>query len=85
MPNNDRLALNRRVAQLTMDYLYNTILLHQSLTTLNAAIDTLRQDALFPLPDRNYTAKYTWFRRLSNTSIGRVLLLHSLPLLKKER
>ena len=85
MPNNDRLALNRRVAQLTMDYLYNTILLHQSLATLNAAIDTLRQEGLFPLPDRDYTAKYTWFRRLSNSSIGRALLLHSLPLLKKER
>ena len=85
MPNNDRLALNRRVAQLTMDYLYNTIMLHQSLSTLNAAIDTLRQDGLFPLPDRDYTAKYTWFRRLSNSSIGRILLLHSLPLLKKER
>ena len=85
MPNNDRLALNRRVAQMTMDYLYNTIILYQSLAKLNAAIDTLRQDGLFPLPDRNYTAKYTWFRRLSNTSIGRTLLLHSLPLLKKER
>lgn len=85
MPNNDRLALNRRVAQMTMDYLYNTIVLYQSLAKLNAAIDTLRQDGLFPLPDRNYTAKYTWFRRLSNTSIGRTLLLHSLPLLKKER
>ena len=85
MPNNDRLALNRRVAQLTMDYLYNTILLHQSLATLNAAIDTLRQEGLFPLPDRDYTAKYTWFRRLSNTSIGRALLVHSLPLLNKER
>lgn len=85
MPNNDRLAMNRRVSQLTMDYLYNNILLYQSLSKLNAAIDTLRQEGLFPLPDRDYTAKYTWFRRLSNSSIGRVLLLHSLPLLKKER
>lgn len=85
LPNNDRLALNRRVAQLTMDYLYNTIILHQSQTKLNAAIDTLRQDGLFPLPNRDYTAKYTWFRRLSNSSLGRTLLLHSLPLLKKER
>lgn len=85
MPNNDRLALNRRVAQLTMDYLYNTIMLHRSPTALNTAIETLRLDGLFPLPDRDYTTKYTWFRRMSNTSIGRTLLLHILPLLNKER
>lgn len=85
LPNNERLALNRRVAQLTMDYIYNVIMLCHSQKALNEAIETLHQKGLFPLPDRNYTAKYTWFRRMTNSSIGRTLLLHTLPLLNKER
>ncbi len=57
-----RAALRRRVAQLTMDYLYN--LLHQSPTadTLDRRIAQLRQAHLFPLPKKNYTTKYTLFR-----------------------
>lgn len=85
MPYKDRLAMNRRVAQLTMDYLYNVIMLRQSHKALNSTIEALRQYGLFPLPNRDYTTKYTWFRRMINTSIGRTLLLHTLPLTHKER
>lgn len=85
MPYNDRLAMNRRVAQLTMDYLYNVMILLRSRQALNTAIEALRQYGLFPLPDRDYTPKYTWFRRMINTGIGRTLLLHTLPLTLKER
>jgi hypothetical protein len=84
-PQNDRLALQRRVAQLTMDYLYQIIIQTRSLQTLNLRIDMLRKEGLFPLPPYNYTKKYTWFRHLSDSTIGRMLLIKTLPLLKTER
>lgn len=85
MPYNDRLAMNRRVAQLTMDYIYNVIMLYHSPKVLNTTVNTLRQYGLFPLPNHDYTTKYTWFRRITSTSMGRTLLLHTLPLINKER
>ena len=84
-PQGDKIALQRRVAQLTMDYLYNTILLTRSEKKLNETIDDLRKKGLFPLPDHPYSTKYIWFRRLSNSVIGRKFLLTTLPLMKKER
>ena len=68
-----------------MDYLYNTILLTRSEKKLNETIDDLRKNGLFPLPDHPYSTKYTWFRRFSNSVIGRKFLLTTLPLMKKER
>ena len=85
LPNNDRLAMQRRVAQLTMDYIYQVIIQTRSLQQLNTSIETLRKEGLFPLPANNYSQKYTWFRHLSNTNIGRALLIKTLPLLKTER
>lgn len=84
-PVDSRTALQRRVAQLTMDYLYNTIMLTRSRQVLDQRIDELYQQGLFPLPDRKYSQKYIWFRRLTNSSMGRSILLRTLPLLKKER
>ncbi len=84
-PHDQRQALHRRVAQLTMDHIYNTVILTRSEDRLNETIESLRQHNLFPLPDRDYSTKYTWFRRLTNSSTGRKLLLTTLPLLKKER
>lgn len=84
-PYSERIALQRRIAQLTMDYIYNTIQLTRSEKKLNETISQLRKDGLFPLPDRPYSTKYTWFRRLSNNAIGRKLLLTTIPLMKKER
>lgn len=85
LPINDQLALQRRVAQLTMDYLYNIIMLTRSNKMLNEQIEKLHAEGLFPLPKANYSKKYVWFRRLTNTRLGRTILLHTLPLLKKER
>ena len=84
-PQSDKVALQRRVAQLTMDFIYKTILLTQSNDKLNETLDDLRKEGLFPLPDHPYSTKYTWFRRLSNSAIGRKILLTTLPLMKKER
>jgi len=85
LPHADKIAMQRRIAQLTMDYLYNTIVLTRSRQTLENKLDMLRKEGLFPLIDKDYSKKYVWFRRMINSNIGRSILLHTLPLLKKER
>ena len=85
LPRQDKMALERRVAQLTMDYIYSIILENCSLEFLNQRLQRLHDKGLFPLPEANYTTKYTWFRRMSNSSLGRQMMLRLLPLLQKER
>jgi glycosyltransferase involved in cell wall biosynthesis len=84
-PIDDKTALQRRVAQLTMDYIYQVIWHTHSRQQLESEISELTSKGLFPLPAQNYTAKYTWFRRLSATSVGRALLMRIIPLTHKER
>ncbi len=84
LPVNSRPALRRRVAQLTTDYLYNIIFQTQSRHYLDRKIEDLRTKNLFPLPDHDYTAKYAWFRRMTNSQIGLNLLMKTIPLMKKE-
>ena len=57
----------------------------QSLAGSDAQLEELRKKGLFPLPDKDYTSKYKWFRRLSNTKIGLAFLMRTLPLIKRER
>lgn len=85
LPTEERTALQRRVAQLTMDYLYNVIRQTRSRHYLDRRIEELRRQGLFPLPDRDYTMKYTWFRRLSNSETGLALLMRVIPLIRPER
>ena len=85
MPINDKTALQRRVAQLTMDYIYQIIYQMHSRQKLEEEIDDLTNTGLFPLPNQNYTSKYTWFRRLSGTKAGRSLLMRLIPLTHEER
>lgn len=75
IPVADRQALSRRIAQLSMDYLYNNIRFYHSLIHLNHAIKTLKKHGLYPLPDKDYTKKYTLFRKVISTYIGRIALL----------
>jgi len=84
-PQNKKQGIQRRVAQLTMDYIYNTIMLTRSVPITRQCIKALRNDGLFPLPDCNYTKKYQWFRRLTNSRLGLSILVKVLPLMKKER
>lgn len=79
IPPVERAALQRRVDQLTMDYIYNVICLTRNERYLNRCLDRLRRKGLFPLPDRDYTRKYKWFRKLTNTTVGRKLLLAGIP------
>jgi len=85
LPVDSQLALERRIAQMSMDYLYNIIRLTRSSEALNQRIATLRQEGLFPLPQREYTQKYKWFCKMISTQLGRSILLHTLPYLKPER
>jgi hypothetical protein len=85
MPIDDKTALQRRVAQLTMDYIYQVIRQTRSRKQLESEIKELTRLSLFPLPNQAYTTKYTWFRRMSATSIGRALLMGIIPLTRKER
>ena len=81
LPPEERVAMQRRTAQLTMDYIYNVIVLTRSRHYLDRQLEILQKAGLFPLPDRDYTQKYKWFRRMTNSSIGRIILLRSLPML----
>jgi glycosyltransferase involved in cell wall biosynthesis len=85
LPTESRIALQRRVHQLTMDYLYNIILLTRNRHYLDRRIAELHAIGLYPLPKRDYTRKYIWFRRLINTEIGISMLMRAIPLMKKER
>ena len=73
--------MQRRTAQLTMDYIYNVIVLTRSRHYLDRQLEELGKIGLFPLPDRDYTQKYKWFRRMTNSSIGRTILMRTLPIL----
>lgn len=75
IPADERQALSRRIAQLSMDYLYNNIRMKHSLTALNKAIAELRNHGLYPLPDKDYTKKYTMFRKMISSYAGRIALL----------
>lgn len=75
LPENERIALNRRIAQLTMDYLYNTIILTRSSKHLEDAIKRLHNKGLFPLPEKKYTKKYLMFAKAINSKLGRKLML----------
>lgn len=79
-PTQSKVALERRVAQLTMDYLYHIIVLTQSRQQLDAAIEVLKNKGLYPLPDHRYTRKYTLFRKLISSHWGRQLLFSGLKM-----
>lgn len=69
MPPTDKAALQRRCAQLTMNYIINTIRWTRSAKQLSERIEKLKEAGLFPLPDRNYSKKYILFNKLSRSSI----------------
>ncbi|MCD8290527.1 MAG: glycosyltransferase family 2 protein [Prevotella sp.] len=74
LPQDESNALQRRVAQITMDYLYNIMRITRSSIQLKRRIERLKEKGLFPLPSQNYTAKYMAFRILINNGITRKLI-----------
>lgn len=85
LENKQKEALERRVSQLAMDYIYTTMIDTHDYNEINDRLDHLRQKCLYPLPNGNYTAKYKWFRAISSNRAGISLLTQILPLLKRER
>ncbi len=85
LPHHEKMAIQRRVAQLTMDYIYEVIIEKHSAKALNSHLSKLEAEGLFPLPDRDYTKKYKWFSKMSRNALGRNILLNTLPFLKRER
>ncbi len=85
LPSAERVALQRRVAQLSMDHIYNVIMTTHSETVLDEYLERLRKRGLFPLPEREYTKKYSYFRKMINTKLGKKILLRTLPLMNKEK
>lgn len=85
IPGSDRMALLRRIHQMTMDYIYKVIVETRNKHYLDRQLKELKTKGLFPLPDKDYTTKYKWFRRLTNTKIGLAFLMRTLPLIKRER
>lgn len=83
LPQYEALALQRRVAQLTMDYLYGVIVATKSQNQLEHRIERLTQLGLFPLPDKKYSKKYTMFRKMTNSAMGRSLLIKSAGILSR--
>ncbi|HCD77554.1 MAG TPA: glycosyl transferase family 2 [Prevotella sp.] len=74
MPTNDRIALQRRIAQLTMNYILNTLLWTRSSKQLESRITRLESCGLFPLPDKNYSKKYVLFNKLSRRRLIRKMI-----------
>lgn len=71
----ERKALLRRVHQLCMDHIYNVVVLTGNAKELEDTVDWMRQRKLFPLPNRRYTLKYSLFRLVTATRVGRRILL----------
>ena len=82
LPADDRMALQRRVDQLTMDYIYSVIMLTRNASYLEKCLMRLKRIGLFPLPERSYTKKYKLFSKMVNSRIGRKVLLRTLPFIK---
>lgn len=73
LPNDERLAVERRVAQLTVDYLVSVIKDARSARQLKTRIGQLERKGLFPLPDKKYNRKYTIQAKLLNRKIVRMI------------
>ena len=74
LPEMERVAMNRRVAQLTMDYLYQMMKAGVSQEDLDERVKRLETHSLFPLPDKHYTYKYSLFRLLSKNKHSRTIM-----------
>ena len=73
-----RQGIDRKLTFLTVDTILNTIYLGKSWIDLHKLCHTtLSELGLYPLPQRNYSLKYTLFRLLCNNQLG-LRLLHTI-------
>ncbi len=82
MPTVDRMALQRRIAELSAEYLHQVILNTKSSHHLEEAVSRLHEKGLFPLPEKDYSRQYRLLRKGLNSRRGRKLLVLALPKLE---
>lgn len=85
MNGNEKMGMERRVAQLTMDYIFTIIRLKNNYKILCERLERLKGKGLFPLPKNDYTWSYIVFRILSNNVLGRRILFILVPLVSHKR
>ena len=81
----DYMAMERRVRQLTMDYIFNIITSRRGWQELRSRLSELKGRGLFPLPIKRYTLKYYIFASLADTYPGLLLLSAVLRMVKRNR
>ena len=74
LPSQQSQALRRRVSQLTMDLMLDTIRLTSGAHSLQQLVQRLRNNGLYPLPPYHYTPAYSLFSQLSSSRIGLLFL-----------
>ena len=81
-----RAALNRKLAMLTVDTLINLFYNGECAGLISHTCRTeLRPLGLYPLPTAHYSLKYTVFRILANSNIGIKILRRMLPMQKPQK
>lgn len=71
-------AMQRRLAQLTMDHVYNVMRYTHSVQLLNQTLKRFKKSGLYPFPNAHYTRKYTLFRWLVQCPITRIMMTYLL-------
>lgn len=79
------MAMERRVRQLTMDYIFNIMTSGRGWQELRSRLSELKEKGLFPLPLKHYTLKYYIFASLADTYPGLLLLSKVLRTAKRKR
>ncbi len=82
LPEADRRSLQRRIDQLTMDYIYNIIRLTKDWKNLQERTARLYDRGLYPLPLQRYTKKYYVFARMAASKLGLRILFATIAATK---
>ena len=70
----ERIALQRKINKLTMDYICDIVSLTHSKKQLEQRIAILEAKGLFPLPQKGNALKYRFIRQLTRNKSSRLLL-----------
>lgn len=77
-----RHALQRRIAHLTIEYLYNIARLTKSNHSMEKAMQRLRRKGLYPVPNLQLGTLYMAMRMVFNYKLSRILAIKLLPFIK---
>ena len=82
MEGSGRHALQRRIAHLTIEYLYNIARLTKSNDTMEKTMQRLRRNGFYPVPNLHLGARYVAMRMVFSYKPGRILAIKLLPFIK---